>query len=110
MERTLDFIEEAFSRYTTDYIKELRQHLVTTQIELFRVQSVLLHFNGQREQIIVALGPVKGREKDIQINHLYNYKLRQQKILTLSWPSARYHPRHKSHDDGRALPAIRGTP
>lgn len=77
MERTLDFIEEAFSRYTTDYIKVLGQHLVTTQLELFRVQSVLLHFNGQREQIIVALGPVKGREKDIQINHLI-IKLSQQ--------------------------------
>lgn len=77
MERTLDFIEEAFSRYTTDYIKVLGQHLVTTQLELFRVQSVLLHFNGQRKQIIVALGPVKGREKDIQINHLI-IKLSQQ--------------------------------
>lgn len=78
MERTLDFIEEAFSRYTTDYyIKVLGQHLVTTQLELFRVQSVLLHFNGQRKQIIVALGPVKGRENDIQINH-YIIKLSQQ--------------------------------
>lgn len=38
-------------------------HLIAFASELLRVQSVLLHLDGQGEQVIVALGPERKRER-----------------------------------------------